>query len=431
MSPGKHSLTVRSRLAGFLRNQHGSISVITVATMVPFMIAAGSAIDMGRANHTMGQMQKAVDSAALAGAATHTTVMVADGKSLTGDDARIYAAGRMVKSNLPEAIAVTAEEPEITVTGDIVKVSLAAEMPTSFMQFIGMESMSLGVTAAAEASVKANGCIVALGPNGDGIKVGGNVELDVDGCWLYSNKEGDKSIDVIGGGQVDVPGSCAVGSTSVANNAVLLGKRKTYCNAVGDPMADWTLPTPLGDCDYNNFKGGGGSSITLSPGIYCGGLQLSGYDHVDLKPGVYHITGGALSINSKVTLTGEGIGFSIGEDVSSVTLNGASTTSLSAPTEGDMKDMLIAMQPRPGELLGKKDLISAKINGGAELELSGTVYLPSASVDISGNSTTLSVPTRIIAYSVELTGTSKLTVQVPPAGSANPIEFMTIVRLIE
>ena len=92
------------------------------------------------------------------------------------------------------------------------------------------------------------------------------------------------------------------------------------------------------------------------------------------------------------------------------------------------------MDPLPqGTELDKNELISAKINGGSELALSGTVYLPSAALDFSGNSTTLSVPTQIIAYSVKLSGTSSLKVEVPVDEFGNPIgsDFMSIVRLIK
>lgn len=142
------------------------------------------------------------------------------------------------------------------------------------------------------------------------------------------------------------------------------------------------------------------------------------------------MAGGAVSINAKATITGDGVGFHIGENVSLVTINGATTVSLSAPTDGPMEGLLISMDPQPsGTELSKSDLISATINGGAELALAATMYLPSASMDLSGNSTTLSTPSQIMAYSVKLSGTSKLSIKVPddPDGA----EFMTIVRLIK
>ena len=437
MSTSKIGHPLRSRFARFARDPRGSISVLTVVTMVPFVVAAGTAVDMGRANRTIGLMQTAVDSAALAAAATQLSVTNSEGQTLSGNDAKTYAANQMVEANLPDEVKTTAEDPVVTIAGDVVTVDLEAEMATSFMKLVGLDTMSLSVSATAEATVKANGCIVALGPNGDGIEVGGTVDLEVDGCWLYSNKEGDKSIDVIGGAIVDAPGSCSVGSTSVSSNAQVHDKRYTNCHPIADPFAEWAPPVPPSSCDHNKFKkssSGNDKTITLSPGRYCGGLQLSGYDYVDLEPGIYHVTSGALSINSKVTLTGEGVGFHIGADVSSVTINGDATVSLSAPTDGPMKGVLVSMDPLPsGTELDKNELISAKINGGSELGLSGTVYLPSAALDVSGNSTTLSVPTQIIAYSVKLSGTSALKVEVPVDEFGNPIgsEFMTIVRLIK
>jgi hypothetical protein len=152
------------------------------------------------------------------------------------------------------------------------------------------------------------------------------------------------------------------------------------------------------------------------------------------EPGVYHITDGALSINSKVELTGSKVGFFIGEDVSSVTINGAATVTLTPPDSGAMKDKLIAMAPVENVTdLTKKDLISAKINGGSDLDLTGTIYLPSAALDVSGNSTTKSMATQIIANSVKLTGTSNLKFKEQLDEFGNPIgpEFVTAVTLIK
>jgi Flp pilus assembly protein TadG len=433
MSPMKHSLALRNRFADFASNQRGSISVITVVTMVPFMIAAGSAIDMGMANRTMGQMQKAVDSAALAGAATHKTVNVED-EPLAVDEKRIAAANSMVEANLPKQIAKFAGAPQVAIDGTEITVGLSAEMPTTFMKLVGISTMSLNVTATADFSETGHGCIVALGSNGSGIEVGGTVNLTVDDCWLYSNKVANKSIDVIGKATIHAGGSCSVGSTSVSNNATVYENRTTGCDIMKDPMAAWTPPTPTGSCTYDNFSGGGGSSITLLPGTYCGGLQLSGYDAVEFAEGVYHITGGALTINSKGVITGTKVGFFIGEDVTSVTINGATNVTLTPPDSGAMKDKLIAMEPvENANELTKKDLISAKINGGSLLDLTGTIYLPSASLDISGNSSSDSMGSQVIANSVKLSGTSDLKFKEQLDEFGNPIgpKFVTIVKLIK
>jgi Flp pilus assembly protein TadG len=430
MSPMKRSLPLRNR---FMFDQRGSISVMTVVTMVPFMIAAGTAIDMGLANRTLGQMQKAVDSAALAGAATHKTVYVEE-ESLAGDEARTYAAKSMVEANLPVQIAKFAGAPQVAIDGTEVTVDLDAEMPTTFMKLVGISTMSLSVTATADFSQTGNGCIVALGSQGSGIEVGGTSIVEIDNCWMHSNKKDDKSIDVIGKATIHAGGSCSVGSTSVSNNATVYKRRITGCDKMEDPMAAWTPPTTPAGCDYNKFKGGAGSSITLYPGTYCGGLQLSGYDSVHLEPGVYHITDGDLSINSKVELTGSKVGFFIGEDVSSVTINGAATVTLTPPDSGEMKDKLIAMAPVENVTdLTKKDLISAKINGGSDLDLTGTIYLPSATLDFSGNSTTKSMATQIIANSVTVTGTSNLKFKEQLDEFGNPIgpQFVTAVTLIK
>lgn len=436
----QNALTSRSllssRLAAFGRNQRGSISVMTVASMVPFMIAAGIAIDMGRINRTTDHMQKAVDSAALAGAATKGDLTSADGEPLSGEAAKIYAANKMVDANLPDQVKKSAKAPGITVTGDEITVSLDADMPTSLMHLMGIETVALSVVAVAKAELDASGCIVALGANGDGIEVGGTVKVDIEGCWLYSNKEGDKSINVVGTATIDAGGSCSAGSTSVSNNATVFDTRQTYCTPLPDPMADWTPPEDPVDCDHNDFNQSASTvkDIILYPGSYCGGLRVSGYDNVHFEPGIYQVSGGPLTINSKATVTGEEVGFHLSSDVTAVTINGASEVTLSAPTDGDMEGKLIAMEPLPdGAEPTKDDLISAKINGGADLGLAGTIYLPTSTLDIAGNSTTLSSAAQIIAYSVKLSGTSELSLKVQVDEYGNPIggSFASAIRLIK
>lgn len=434
MASQKHSLRPGVRFAGLLSSQRGSISVLTALTMVPFFVAAGMAVDMGKINRTLAHMQKAVDSAALAAAATRLPVTTVDG-ALAGDEARIEVALRMVAANLADDVKTGAEDPVVTIDGEVVEVDLEAVMPTSFMYFVGFETVNLSVTAAADFSVTGHSCILALGAGGNGIEVGGTVDLEAEDCWIHSNKVGEKSIDIIGTARVDVAGTRSVGTTSVTNQAEVPPpqNRHTQSYRIDDPKAEWEHPFVPGTCDYNRFKqnaGAANSSVTLSPGRYCGGLQLSGYSQVHFSPGIYHISDGPLTINSKADVTGEGIGFYLTDDVTSVTINGASTVSLSAYGDGvsPMDGMLFAMEGVDPDV---NDPIAVKINGGAGLDLTGTIYLPTGELEIAGNSATESTATQIIAHSVKLTSTLKFKHELDAFGNPIGAEFVTVVKLVK
>ena len=436
MSPRDHRLPPRSRLADFASNQRGSISVMAAAALVPLLIAAGSAIDMGLANRTLGQMQMAADSAALAGAATHPTVTAEDGP-LAADEARTAAANKMVEANLPEKVAAIADAPQVTIDGSEVTVDLEAEMPTTFMKLVGISTMSLSVTATADFSKTGNGCIVALGANGDGIEVGGTVDVQAGDCWLYSNKVGDKSINAVGNVIVAAGGTHAMGGTTVTNNATMPAREnlQSYVNEpVADPLAEWDHPIVPGACEYENYSNKGtGGIFTLPAGVYCGGLQLSGYDDIQLEYGIYYFLDGAVTINSKADLTGHGIGFYLGRDVTSFTINGGADVDLSARDEDGntpMDGKLIAMEAVDPDV---DDTIAVKINGGTGLDLAGTIYLPTGELVISGNAATGSIASLILAHSVKLAGVAQLnfTHQLDEFGNPMGPEFVTSVKLIK
>ena len=438
MSLSNHCLPKRNGSAGFLRNQRGSISVMAAATIVPLIVAAGTAIDMARANRTLGHMQKSVDSAALAAAATRLPVKTADGQPLTGDEAKIDVAKKMVAANLPEKIKASADDPEVDITGTVVTVDLEAEMATSFMNLVGIETMSLSVSAAADYSVVGHACIIALGANGSGIEVGGNVDLQAEDCWLHSNKVGPKSVDIVGTAVVNAAGTRAFGLTSVTNNATVPPPENLHSNSywIEDPLTSWVHPVAAASCDHNKFSkktSGNEKEIVLSPGHYCGGLHLSGYDEVIIEEGLYYISGGDLTINSKANVSGAGVGFYLASDVTSATINGASNVTLSAYNDAGYSPLdgkLFAMEATDPD---EHDPISVKINGGTGLDLTGTIYVPTGDLTISGYSSTVSMAAQIIAHSVTLTGVSHLSFELEVDEDGNPIgpEFVTVVKLIK
>src|SRR5205823_8798448 len=83
---------------------------------------------------------------------------------------------------------------------------------------------------------------------------------------------------------------------------------------------------------------GGGTSMILSPGLYIGGITISGQAHVTLLPGLYYIKGGGFTVSGQATLTDLGKGVLIYNDAASaadaISFTGGGRVQLSPITGG-------------------------------------------------------------------------------------------------
>jgi hypothetical protein len=58
-----------------------------------------------------------------------------------------------------------------------------------------------------------------------------------------------------------------------------------------------------------NFSASGQTTITLQPGVYCGGVQFSGKVTVTFAPGLFVIKDGLLQASGGTSFTGNGVSF--------------------------------------------------------------------------------------------------------------------------
>ena len=131
------------------------------------------------------------------------------------------------------------------------------------------------------------------------------------------------------------------------------------------PLPDMNIPGP-GGCTAQSGKYNGGKHV-LNPGTFCGGLQLVGNTTADLKPGVYHITGGNLNlVNSE--LTGAGVTLILGPNVRLNWTN--SRIVLSAPDDTDLtKDIRAGIA-----IIGARQALTHSINR-SFVDIHGLVYM--------------------------------------------------------
>jgi hypothetical protein len=146
---------------------------------------------------------------------------------------------------------------------------------------------------------------------------------------------------------------------------------------------------------------------------------LSG--NVALKPGTYIISGGDFQVNANANITGSGVTIYV-KSGSNITMNGNSTTQLSAPTSGTYSGMLF-FSDRSGSGTNK-------INGNNTSSLTGAIYAPSEAVSFLGNFSGSGGCTQIVADTVQWSGSTTISDNCSAYGMQQ-IPALNLVKLTE
>jgi Flp pilus assembly protein TadG len=120
-------------LGGFGNDDRAGVALLFGISAVPFMLAAGVAVDYSRAIDLKTEMQAALDAGALAAAASRS---MSDGE-------RITLAKRSFSSNFRNRFGVK-PVPTVTLANDTVHASATAALPTTFMKLAGISKMEVG-----------------------------------------------------------------------------------------------------------------------------------------------------------------------------------------------------------------------------------------------------------------------------------------------
>ena len=181
------------------------------------------------------------------------------------------------------------------------------------------------------------------------------------------------------------------------------GTPGAYC---GDPAVAGTTQTTAAGSNGCTFNANG-STVTLWPGVYYGGWSIGGNNvTIVLKPGIYIIAGGGISLAASGTLSSV-VGSSGPAPVmifntdnptkacpggatkncqNSVNFTAGSDLLLRGLDSGPYKGILI-WQDGNGSAGTASSKMDVTLSGQGSLSLSGTIYAPRALVTLAGGST--------------------------------------------
>jgi hypothetical protein len=201
------------------------------------------------------------------------------------------------------------------------------------------------------------------------------------------------------------------------------------CTPKNDPYASLVMPT-VGACGFTN-KLVKNQTATLTPGVYCGGLELKTHGVANLNPGLYIIKDGDLKVDSQSTLNAlVGVVFYLTGNLAHVDITSGATVTINAPKPGlgvglaaNYEGFAIMHDRATG--IGNID----NIQSGGAVNISGAYYGPNANLSVvaNGDMNSASSYFPIIANTFKMNGTATLHVELDyqAAGYAEPTALKT------
>jgi Flp pilus assembly protein TadG len=398
------------------RSESGQVLVLVTLSLFVLIGFVALAVDIGYLYNVRRRMQTAADAAAVAGANALQGSNSANYQQAAKDVASLdgFATG---SNNVTVTVGPPATPPNPT-SGTYVEVDIAQAVPTFFLGVIGYSTMNVSARAVAGA-INGPACIYALDPTANAaLGISGSAPINSD-CGVMVDSSSASALSASGSATLNAPLTGIVGDAQISGSASVNPPPKTNVASAPNPLAYLQEPT-VGSCTYTgcSVSGSGnaaaacksttiGGVVYLNPGVYCGGISISGSSSVFFNPGTYILDGGGLNASGSTTLNGSGVVFYDTADSSHsygpITLSGSSHANLSAPTSGPLAGILFFQDP------SVKGGQGSTISGSSGSSFDGALYFPTTAVNYSGSSGA-SGYTIVVADTITLSGSASMTI---------------------
>ncbi len=401
------------RLRSVLKAETGAVAIYVAVAIPLFVGGAGLAVDATSWYRAKRNMQSGADAAAYAAAVNLARQGLSQAPDLTAvQSAADDAAGR---NGVSDPVTIHTPPSSGMSMGDVQSVEVIVTEPAPiYFASLFLNSVPQITARAVAKAVVADACVWALHPTAMGaLTVSGTADVHLD-CGVMVNSNHPSAA-------LNQTGSSCLSATSVTVRGDYSGncvspEPEVLVPNYGDPMSGLVAPA-VGGCTYPTLQiidsggghgHGGGAPVSLSPGVYCGGLDIR--TNVTLQPGLYIINGGYFRIAGTATVTNTenasgGVTFYLtgsGSNYATVTIQGGADVTLTPMTTGLLANVLFFQDPNAPS--SGTNLIA----GGSTMRLTGIIYLPSQHVDFTGGSSIAQSEILLLASTITFTGTSYL-----------------------
>ena len=354
-------------------SERGAVLAI-LALMIPVLLGAlGLVIDNGYLYSVRRDMQSAADAAAVSAAQE-----IRRGNTKYKDVAVQDAArnGFSVQTDVSVSVNVPPTAGTFAGDSDYVEVKIRRETPLFFMRALHLKSKPVEARAVAGMRPR-RGCVYVLNPSASkALDVGGTAHLETPNCAIQVNSNAANAAVTQGAGTVRSVATQVVGNFSGSG---FTPSPETGIAAFSDPLAAVPEPT-VSSCSFAS-KLIITTDRTLSPGTYCGGIEIR-KGTTRLNAGTYILRDGGLDVQTNASIIGRGVMFyntyAAAKDFAPFNIASKQTITLSPPTSGTYRGILFFQDRRVAK--SHKNLITRNDDGSFE----GFFYFPSSQLRFTG-----------------------------------------------
>ena len=395
--------------------RRGNVTVMVAASLTMLFAVTALSVDGGMLLDKRRELQAVSDSAAMAAAGelykNYPTYQGADTPG-TARQAAIDALKTNGFENGRNGCTVTINIPPVTgpFAGKAahVEVFLAVEQPRYFSKIFGTtDTVPVGTRSVARGKrVSINNAIITLDPTGSSsLNAAGNGSITVQGANIQVDSNSTNAMVANGNGFMQAQEFDIVGGSpgySTPGGGSFVGPIVTYTDPIPDPLRYLPVPDPstMNVRSTRKLQVSSASNIILQPGVYQGGIDITGQANVTLLPGIYYMQCGGFNFGGQGSLTATGVMIYNAPCSSSdvINISGQGNVTMSPPTSGPYQGVSL-FQER-----SSTNTVSVQGSATASFNITGTFYVAGGLLSVSGNGVQQTIGSQYISYDLNLSG---------------------------
>ena len=407
---------MRKLLRAIWEDKRGNSLIIAAAALPLLLGSAGLATDTIQWALWKRQLQRAADSAAIAGVYDRVQHDGATSNVTTAVDHDLSLNNPLDTTKYPLKEKIVTFPANSGSQQNQVRVVLAVQRPLSFSSMFMTNAPMIRTTAQA-ATVTSSGefCVLSLQNNSKtGLQATGNAKIVMD-CGMMTNSLSTNAAAGQGSSQVEATTLAASGGIQQSANWKV-ASYQPYSPALEDPYKDLKPddsefsmcsenPPPL---NVNNSNDG----TEIDGGACYGSIDIQANRTLTLKNGVYIISGGGVNIQGTLNLVNATLVLTNKDPsktatIGSLNANATGKINATAPTSGKWAGMAIYQDRRAVDEAPTGNITASapnKINGTSDTEIRGIIYFPSQQLTYNGDGTGAAKCTQFVAKRIYWSG---------------------------